>query len=198
MDIWTRRIHNPYILGGSVAASYLAFYTAFDKKTKTLQLSNVIDLFLCRRGLDWSLVEANKALSLSGLTTMMIAFLPEFERSRKELLWMSMLTLWGHSAYSYYKFYQFDYRKVLSEKIVKKGSLLLGAAANFALAAGYFEQLSVAVLAVSTTVLGVAHFYTMEIDYKYVLQVRPFAYLPFPLAGWVIYKYVADYLDNKL
>jgi hypothetical protein len=29
---------------------------------------------------------------------------------------------------------------------------------------------------------GIVHFYTMEIDYKYVLQVRPFAFLPFVLA----------------
>jgi hypothetical protein len=31
----------------------------------------------------------------------------------------------------------------------------------------------------------------MEIDYKYVLQVRPFAYLPFPLAAYVIYTLIA-------
>jgi hypothetical protein len=26
----------------------------------------------------------------------------------------------------------------------------------------------------------------MEVDYKYVLQVRPYAYLPFPLAAAVV------------
>jgi hypothetical protein len=44
-------------------------------------------------------------------------------------------------------------------------------------------------LALSTTVLGMAHFYTMEIDYKYVLQVRPYALLPFPLAAAVLYRW---------
>ena len=38
---------------------------------------------------------------------------------------------------------------------------------------------------------GIAHFYTMEIDYKFNLGVRPYAYLPFPLAaiglGYMVY-----------
>ena len=31
-------------------------------------------------------------------------------------------------------------------------------------------------------VCGIIHFYTMEIDSNFVLHVRPFAYLPFPLS----------------
>ena len=191
MDSITKRVpllSNPYVLSGSVASSYILLYTAFDKKTKTLQFGNVLDLFLCRRGLDWTLVEANKALSLAGLTTMMIAYLPEFKEQRKDLLWISMVTLWGHSTYSFYKFYQFDIRKAVSEKFIKRISLLLGAASSLALAMGVFDQLTALVMAASTTALGIAHFYSMEIDYKYVLQVRPFAYLPFPLAGMVFYN----------
>lgn len=188
MDAFTKRLNNPYVLSGGIAASYFAFYTAYDKKTKTLVLSNLSDLVTCKRGLDWSLVEANKALSLSGLTTMLLAYLPECEEMRGDLLWISMVTLWGHSAYSFYKFYQFDIRKVLSEKWMKRISVLLGSAASLALAAGNFNQLTMGVMAASTTALGLAHFYTMEIDYKYVLQVRPFAYLPFPLAAFVLYN----------
>ena len=37
-------------------------------------------------------------------------------------------------------------------------------------------------------VLGVSHFYTMEIDFKGVLQVRPYAYLPFPLSAVVLFQ----------
>ena len=37
-------------------------------------------------------------------------------------------------------------------------------------------------LILSSTLLGLGHFYSMEIDFKGVLQVRPYAYLPFGLA----------------
>lgn len=196
MDTWTKRLHNPYVLSGAVTFSYVALYTGFDKKTKSLAPSNVVDMILGRRGLDWSLVEANKALSLSGLTTMMLAFLPEYADIRKDLLWISLLSLWTHGTYSFYKFYQFDIRKIISDKAMKQLSLVLGAAGQVALTAGYFEQFSTAILAASTTALGVAHFYTMEIDYKYVLQVRPYAYLPFPLAGWVFYNLYQEYVKK--
>jgi hypothetical protein len=188
MDAFTKKLNNPYVLSGAIAASYFAFYTAYDKKSKSLVFSNLTDLVTGNRGLDWSLVEANKALSLTGMTTMMVAFLPEAAEIKKDLLKISMVTLWGHSVYSFYKFYEFDYRKVISEKLMKKLSVVLGSAATFSLAAGVFEQFTGAALAVTTTILGVAHFYTMEIDYKYVLQVRPFAYLPFPVAALVLYS----------
>ena len=32
-------------------------------------------------------------------------------------------------------------------------------------------------------VAGIIHFYTMEIDPLFVLHVRPYAYLPFPLSA---------------
>lgn len=192
MDAFTKRLNNPYVLSSGVAASYFAFYTAYDKKTKKLVFKNLTDLVTANRGLDWSLVEANKALSLTGLTTMLLAYLPELEEQRRDLLYISMVTLWGHSIYSFYKFYQFDIRKVLSDKWMKRLSVLLGSAATFALAAGNLGQLTIGAMAASTTILGIAHFYTMEIDYKYVLQVRPFAYLPFPLAGIVLYNLASN------
>ena len=36
-------------------------------------------------------------------------------------------------------------------------------------------------------VFSIGHFWTMEVDFKYKLQVRPYAYLPFPLALLVLY-----------
>jgi hypothetical protein len=192
MDPFTKRLNNPYVLSGGIAASYFAFYTAYDKKSKKLVWKNLSDLVTGNRGLDWSLVEANKALSLSGLTTMLLAYLPEFAEQRRDLLRISMVTLWGHGIYSFYKFYQFDIRKVLSDKSIKRLSVLLGAGAQLALAAGNFNQLTIGAMAASTTVLGIAHFYTMELDYKNVLQVRPFAYLPFPLAAFVLYTVLSN------
>ena len=182
---------NPVVFSGSVTASYVLFYTAFDKKTKTLQFSNLTDFFLLRKGLDWTLVEANKAISLSGLTIMMSSFLPQFAEKQKELLWISMNMLWGHSVYSFYKFYQFDPRKVLSDKWIKQISVFFGVAGQAALSLGYWGFIDLPTLALSATALSIAHFWSMEVDFKYKLQVRPFAYLPFPLAGLALYNYFA-------
>ena len=145
-----------------------------------------------RKGWDWTLKELNKAISLSGMTLMLMSFLPEMKgtaEDKKNLLWISMNMLWGHSVYSMYKFYQFDLRKVLSDKWIKTLSFFLGSAGQLALAAGYWGKISSDMLVGAVTTLSIAHFWTMEVDYKYKLQVRPYAYLPFPLAAWALYSY---------
>lgn len=182
---------NPYVFSGAVVTSYFAFYTAYDKKRKELVLSNLLDLALVRRGLDWTLVETNKSISLSGLTIMLTSFMREFDHVKKELLWVSMNFLWCHSIYSFYKFYQLSPREILSDKVMKRISIACGSAAQVALSLGYWEQFSEVALALSATVFGVAHFWTMEVDYKYALQVRPYAYLPFPLAAYVLWQKLA-------
>jgi hypothetical protein len=65
---------------------------------------------------------------------------------------------------------------------MKKLSILLGTGGQLALSAGYWGFISVSVLCYLGVGLGTAHFFTMEIDYKWVLQVRPYAYLPFVVA----------------
>ena len=62
---------------------------------------------------------------------------------------------------------------------------------QLSLSLGYWHYIGRAMLAFGGVGVGVAHFYTMEIDYKYVLQVRPFAFLPFPLALVAIYSAVS-------
>lgn len=183
-------IKNPYILTGGVTMSYLLFYTAYDKATKTLCPKNLLDLVTLSRGLEWTLVELNKVVSLAGLTTMLLSFHPQMKTNSKDLLFISMNMLWGHSIYSLYKFYQFDPRNIIKDKWMKQLSILLGSAGQLALAAGHWGYISTAQVLLSGTVLGIAHFWTMEVDYKYVLLVRPFAYLPFPMAMYNLYNYV--------
>ena len=96
-------IYNAYVVSGLVTGSYFSFYTAYDKTKKVLVLQNLIDLVTLNRGLDWTLVEINKAISLSGLTTLLLGFLPHFKDQSKELIWISMNLLWTHSIYSFYK-----------------------------------------------------------------------------------------------
>jgi hypothetical protein len=140
------------------------------------------------------LVELNKAISLSGLTTLLLSFLPALQEQSRDLLYISSSLLVAHSSYSFYKFYSFKLSKVLSEPQIKQLSVALGVAAEGALTAGIFGYISNTALAVSSTVLGIAHFYTMEIDFKGKLQVRPYAYLPFPLAAYALYLVARDYI----
>ena len=94
--------------------SYILLYTAYSKASKQLEFGLLLDVFLLRKGIDHTLVELNKALSLAGLTLLCVAFLPGFEASRYELLWSAMLQLWVHSVYSIYKFYGDKHIPVLS------------------------------------------------------------------------------------
>ena len=184
-------LNNAMVCSGAVTLSYFAFYTAYDKKKKSLVANNLADLVFVRRGWDWTLVEANKAVSLSALTLMLMSFLDEFAEISGSLLLISMNMLWGHGLYSFYKFYKFDPRKVISDKAMKRASVALGVCGQVALSLGYWDMFSKTALAISATLLGIWHFWTMEVDYKYVLQVRPFAYLPFPLAAYALWQKTA-------
>jgi hypothetical protein len=66
--------------------------------------------------------------------------------------------------------------------------VLLGTAGHLLLSYSFFGEVNEKVLAIGTTAFSVAHFWTMEVDYKYQLQVRPYAYLPFPLAAYTLYR----------
>ena len=184
---------NEFTLSAAVLGSYLLGYTMYSKKEKRLHLPGLLDVLFVRRGLDHTLVELNKAISLAGLTTLGLAYLPWFGEMRTGLVKISFGTLAVHSAYSTFKFYGgknipglSTWHKIFSELLasksgeraigIKKLSILLGIAAttaNFLEAAGTTRSASVALASVA---LGFAHFYSMEVDYKLKLQVRPFAY----------------------
>jgi hypothetical protein len=93
-----------------------------------------------------------------------------------------------------YKFYQFSPKKIFSDKDMKKLSVLLGTGGQAVLALGYWGYIDYSTLLVSATTLSIAHFWTMEVDYKYKLQVRPYAYLPFPLAGLALWYHFSKKL----
>jgi hypothetical protein len=102
------------------------------------------------------------------------------------MIFLSMALLWVHGAYSSWKFYNFNLQRYLADKPIKKLSVALAVAAQLVLSGGFFGFLSHSTLLYGGILLGMAHFWTMEVDYKYVLQVRPFAYLPFVLAPIVL------------
>ena len=123
--------------------SYVFLYTAFDKIKKKLILKNIEKLWKpapeAAGDADKSAgpliripgtLELNKALSLSGLTTMLISFLPISSLSEvsRELLFQSIIVLWYHSVYSFYKFYSYRLDRIVKEKPwpTKQISIVLG------------------------------------------------------------------------
>jgi hypothetical protein len=181
---------SPVAYSTSITAAYFLFYTAYDKTTQKLSLKLLLDVVLFRKGTEFSLKEINKVISLAGITGLLTAFYPELEyTASRELLFISMNMLWAHSAYSFYKFYDCNPRKVIADKWMKRLSVVLGSLGQAALALGYWKKISPSNLILSATALSIAHFVTMEMDFKYRLQVRPFAYLPFPVAAGALYKF---------
>ena len=177
---------NPYVLSSAVSLSYVIFYTGYDKANKSFAPINILDLILARRGIDWTLVEINKALSLSALTTMLISFLPSgvvgwsTENDQRTVLWISMNMLWVHAVYSSYKFYGFSPKRLLSDKAIKRLSIALGSLGNLALVAGFFGAVSKEALILTGTVLGISHFWTMVLKdimlhlNTYILQIHTY------------------------
>lgn len=168
---------------------YLALYTAYSKATKKLEFNLLWDVFLCRKGLDHTLVEMNKAVSLAGLTNLPLAILLQ----SKTLFWHAMLILWTHSLYSAFKFYgsahiprvQTWNTNPISDFMSSDSKVKVSAQKKFALVCGSIGQflLGFTSLPVTTMLASLAHFYVIELDYKLNLKVRPYAYLPFPLVA---------------
>ena len=67
--------------------------------------------------------------------------------------------------------------------LYKQISIATGAIAMSSIYAYLFEMSGIQALCLMSMVFGIIHFYTMEIDYKFILQVRPYAYLPFATAA---------------
>jgi hypothetical protein len=66
---------NAWSVQAAVAIAYAVFYTAYDKSTKSLSMSLLLDFLLIRqgpakapRGLTWALNEWNKLISLVAIT----------------------------------------------------------------------------------------------------------------------------------
>jgi hypothetical protein len=175
----------------AVLAAYLLFYTAFDKASKTLSVGLLLDTLLVRRNLTHTLLELNKAISLAGLTVLALAYLPSFEAQSGALKVQALGLLGTHSSLSFNKLYGSKLWPAIS-KLPKAGlprlggegveamkflSLSLGQSAMMSVVLGLMGYITAKQSALAALTLGTGHFYTMEIDYKGVLQVRPFAYL---------------------
>lgn len=180
-----------------VFISYIALYTAYDKKSKSLKPSLLVTILLLRGdgGLSHSLKELNKAISLAGFTVMLLSFANMEGYDHSELLQISLITLTVHSFYSFYEFYGFSVDAVLKDKLLKPTSIVLAILCQSLLYFAYFsEAVPYSVLALEASILGLLHFWTYEVDYKYVLQIRPYAFLPFLIGGYVLLLHISNFV----
>ena len=83
--------------------------------------------------------------------------------------------------------------EVLKDKLLKPTSIVLAVLCQYLMYFAYIsEAVPFSVLALEVTVLGILHFWMYEVDYKYVLQSRPYAFLPFLVAGYVIVLHLSE------
>mmetsp|Transcript_4868 Transcript_4868/g.10730 ORF Transcript_4868/g.10730 Transcript_4868/m.10730 type:complete len:215 (-) Transcript_4868:227-871(-) len=196
-------ISPPLAITLGVNASFLAFYTGYSKAEKAYKPSLVWEVFTLKKGLNHTLVELNKEISLSGLATLAIAFLPRCEPHRKELVYNAMGMLSAHTLYSTWKYYGGKNIPSLSEwwatstigdlmdkktimRGVKRASVILGLLSQGLLWGDYLKVspgTKSALIGGSALVTGTAHFYLMELDFKWILQVRPFTFGIFPVCA---------------
>ena len=147
-------------------------------------------------------MEINKIVALAGA----IPFIPTLPGAlgigshdqKMELLHVSTSALWGHSVYSAFKFYDSKHipsaskwRVALLDLFSTKSKARVEALRVYSLLAGVSGQVlitsvfygyaalgvSIMTIACAGVFFGLVHFYSMEVDFKGVLQVRPFAYL---------------------
>jgi hypothetical protein len=185
------------------SAFWLSLYTAYDKTSRSLKPSLLLDVFLLRRGTLWSLLELNKALALVALTLLSLAYLPGFTAQRQPLLKLSLGMVVAHSSLSFNTLYGTKLWPKIQRlphvglprlgadgvEAVKLTGIMLGNAATTTLAAGLLGYLSPKQLCFGVLGLGMAHFGAMEIDFRGVLQVRPIAKLSAPLALLAVLAY---------
>ena len=144
------------------------------------------DVVLLRRGVIHTLNELNKILSLTGLTILPLAY---FLRNPYDHLYLSLWSQVVHAMYSSWKYYGSkvayvtEMPNILAElnakrpKVfiegVKKVSILCGAISLALLASHiYVPEWDAAAVGILVLFTALVHFYTMEIDYKFVLHVR--------------------------
>jgi hypothetical protein len=183
----------------TVSLSYLFFYTAYDKQTKQLSRDLLVTVLTCGKSVDHTIVEANKLISLAGLTILLLAgALPSSAATLQyELAWHGMIMLWMHTVYSVFKFYGTDNIPSLKRLSTTRWALAFTPAAErtvllrtISCVLGSIAQLLLSfTLSAFGLVLGVAHFWTMEVDYKWKLQVRPWAFLPFVIFVALLLKW---------
>ena len=174
---------------------YLVFYTGFDKKTKSLNFSQLLDVLGFRRSVEFTIKETNKVLALAGLTLIAYSVIS----TDRFMLLIAAIELIIHGLYSSYAFYGSNNIPKISDWTISKTakeissrnakerllskrklSILCSLISSIILETWLLGYLDWTPLVINTFLsLSVIHFYTMEIDFRGKLHVRPFGFLAF-------------------
>ncbi|KAJ9462996.1 hypothetical protein DIPPA_22547 [Diplonema papillatum] len=102
-------------VSGGCLASYLVFYSAYDKSTKSLNFSLLTKIFSFR-DFDYSMKQINKVTGLGSLTLAGLALFPSklSEGCQGDLLKIAMMIGATHAVKSSYLYYGFNPRKMLA------------------------------------------------------------------------------------
>ena len=171
-------------LSALTTLTYLMMYTGHDVKTNKLSLSLIFDVLLVRRSREFTLVELDALLSLSGLTVLGFAFWPRNKQNRHAFICHALYILLAHAAYVAY----LAFKRYMSEgsmlpslgprgnKSVKQISLAAGAFGLLMLTMTYFEWAVSDAGGLLALMAFSAHFYTQSIDKHGTLQLRSFGH----------------------
>merc|ERR1712194_514201 len=143
-------------------------------------------------------------MALNGLTTLGLAFIPLWKSEMHALLQCTLLQTVLHVGLSIWVEYGSTKLPNITTWLknqgmvrnLKKVSVLLGISANTVLLGyigHYIDWVWTGLLALG---LGLAHFYFMEIDFKWIMQVRPYGWAPFfttAAGSFFIMKYLAGF-----
>ena len=174
---------------------YLVFYTGFDKKTKSLNWSQLLDVLAFRRSVEFTVKETNKVLALAGLTCIAYSVISV----DRFMLLIAAIELIIHGLYSSYAFYGSNNIPPISDWSISKTrqeitsvskkerllstrklSIICSVISSIILETWLLGYVDWTPLVINSFLsLSVIHFYTMEIDFRGKLHVRPFGFLAF-------------------
>lgn len=188
-------------------------YTGYSKQTKQLSAPQLLDVLLARKGILHSAVELNKVISLVALMLLGISqsslFLKLLHCHITDILELSVGLVVAHSVFS--SVYFGSQRSASNDlamakaawQTIKQGptrkrmdllraaSIVLGAISSALLLAALGSLLLGWLFLQLAAWVAVLHFWTMEVDFKMQLQVRPAAYI-------VLLPYAAVLLEQAL
>ena len=179
----------------TVFVANFCLYTSYDKSTRRLSLSKLLEVLCFRKGIVHTFKELNKVLALVGLAVLGIAFIPQKQciESQDYLLVFVLYSQIIHSVFSVWCYYgehipklnswAWAVRQLFSSN--RKDRLicikLLSTVFAFVclILLVLFQLNIITITMTAVCFFGVAHFWTMEVDFKLNLSVRPFGYFPF-------------------
>jgi len=181
-------------------------YTGYSKTTQSISFPLLVDVLLLRKGVLHSAVELNKVISLVAILMLGVSqsrtLVHLMSDGASSLLQYSLCLVVVHSIFSAVYFgsqrsIQSDLAMATSAvdtlvrgntrkrmDLLRAGSIILGVASSALLVAAFNSVLLWVLFMLLAAWLALAHFWSMEVDYKLQLQVRPAACIVF--VGFVV------------